>query len=325
MLARASQIADINKFRLQDICEATQIASCEFYQIMIEAMRENYPVTTGVIPWVFKRTWATIGIQLVDGMGAPTAPYYYMKNAYQPLHILVQLDHLTFAAEESITLPVCILNDGKSDMQNAEAELQIFTPDLQLAFSKTQQISLSNEQYLTTVMNIDFEIPSQYEEKFFFIRAALKKDAHLISQSIYRPKCLNIMRDETIKALYRSEPQPNFKFTKGPWLKEQVSATQARLTCENVTVSAANDRVLIDFELINSSETPAFPVSIEIAEEQTLCVASDNYFFQSSGETKGIHLEIWNKNPDLRTLTLEISAWNAKAIQQQIRWEESMV
>ena len=324
MLARASQIADISSFRLQDICESTQIASCEFYQIMIEAMRENYPVTTGVIPWVFKRTWTTVGIQLVDGVGDPTAPYYYVKGAYQLLHIFVRLEYLTFAAGETAVLPVCIINDSKADIGCAEAELQIFTPDLHLAYSKTQHIQLSKEQYLTAAMTVNFEIPPEYEEKFFFVRTALKSENRILSQTVYWPKCLGMMRDETVKSLYRSKPQPNFKFTNGPWLKEQVThAPCAELVCGDIAVLTEQEHIFIDFELKNLSETPAFPVRIDIAEPQTLCAASDNYYFQSGGEVKRLHIEVWNKNPALKSLTLEISAWNANTIHKQIKLEEA--
>ena len=319
MLARASQIADAKNFRLKDICEATQIASCEFYQIMIESMRENYPVTVGIIPWVFKRAWTTVGIQLVDGMGDPTAPYYYMKNSYQPLHIFVRLSHLTFAAGEKVCFPVSVLNENSAVIPEAEAELQIFTPDLKLYAAKKQRIALTQKQYLHEVMAVAFEIPPEFEEKFFFVRAVLKEGSRLLSQSIYWPKCLQIMRDPKMYELYRSEPQPNFKFDRGPWLKDQVTrSSPARLVCKNLTVSKTGNRVSIDLEVDNCSGTPAFPVRIDSVEPETLCAASDNFYFQNAGETKQIHLEIWNKNPALTALTLEITAWNAKSLKKEI-------
>ncbi len=95
MMSRASMINNIHGISLSELCEATQLASCEFYQIMINAMRENYPVCAGVMPWVFKRHWTTVAIQLVDGLGEPIAPYYYMKNAYAPLSVLLSLDEVS--------------------------------------------------------------------------------------------------------------------------------------------------------------------------------------------------------------------------------------
>ncbi len=55
MLSRASQIADMNAPTLEAISEATQIGAGEFYQIMSKQTQANYPTTTGLMPWVFKR------------------------------------------------------------------------------------------------------------------------------------------------------------------------------------------------------------------------------------------------------------------------------
>jgi beta-mannosidase len=38
----------------------------------------NYPVTTGLMPWVFKRHWPVIAIQLIDWFGNAGAPYYFL-------------------------------------------------------------------------------------------------------------------------------------------------------------------------------------------------------------------------------------------------------
>lgn len=57
MLARASAITDIASAGIEELAEATQMASAEFYQIMSQSMRENYPVTGGLTmspsAWMF--------------------------------------------------------------------------------------------------------------------------------------------------------------------------------------------------------------------------------------------------------------------------------
>ncbi|MGA3094099.1 MAG: cobalamin-dependent protein [Dehalococcoidales bacterium] len=54
----------------------------------------NYPVTAGLMPWVFKRPWPVVAIQLMDGFGHPTAPYYFLKRTYEPTHVLLRLPWL---------------------------------------------------------------------------------------------------------------------------------------------------------------------------------------------------------------------------------------
>ena len=45
MLARASHISDMHDIDIKTLTEACQMASYEFYLIMIESVIENYPYT----------------------------------------------------------------------------------------------------------------------------------------------------------------------------------------------------------------------------------------------------------------------------------------
>lgn len=70
MLSRASHIDNMHEPALESIVEATQVAAGEFYQVMSEGIQGNYPVTTGLMPWVYKRPWPVVAaIHLVDGFG----------------------------------------------------------------------------------------------------------------------------------------------------------------------------------------------------------------------------------------------------------------
>ncbi|NMC20918.1 MAG: beta-mannosidase, partial [Thermogutta sp.] len=108
MLSRASQIDDMSAPTLESLAEASQIGAGEFYQILSEALQANYPTTTGLLPWVFKRPWPVIAIMLVDGHGHPTAPYYFLKRTYEPTHVLVRLPHLLWAKEEPLAIQAAV-------------------------------------------------------------------------------------------------------------------------------------------------------------------------------------------------------------------------
>ena len=93
---------------LDDLAEATQIGAGEFYQVMSEALQANYPVTAGLMPWVYKRPWPVVAIQLVDGFGHPTAPYYFLKRTYEPAHIQARLPHLLWTAGETVPMRAAV-------------------------------------------------------------------------------------------------------------------------------------------------------------------------------------------------------------------------
>ena len=108
MLSRASHIADMSAPSLESISEATQIGAGEFYQIVSEQMQANYPITTGLMPWVFKRPWPVVAIMLADYFGQPNAPYYFLKRTYEPTHIAVKLPEIIWAAGEKMPINVAV-------------------------------------------------------------------------------------------------------------------------------------------------------------------------------------------------------------------------
>jgi hypothetical protein len=64
-------MADLSAPSLETLAESTQMGAGEFYQIVSDQVLANYPVTAGLMPWVFKRPWPVIAIMLVDGFGHP--------------------------------------------------------------------------------------------------------------------------------------------------------------------------------------------------------------------------------------------------------------
>ena len=320
MLARASYINNIDGITLEDLVEATQLSSCEYYQIMIQAMRENYPVTTGIMPWVFRRAWTTVGIQLVDGLGDPIAPYYYVKNAYANITSFVAIEHLTYGPKEKIKLPLCVINDSGKDISDVTAILQVLSPDLKVVQEISQKISLSAQEYKKTVQTVEFEIPSGYKDKFFFIKTALYDGGKLLNQSVYWPKCLSLLSDKETRDTYHTSVQPNLVLKNGPWLKRQISKLKkATLSCNILSTQTNGDRTKIEVELENATDSFVFPLKLDIAQDKTVMYADDNYFMLNPNEKKTVTLEVYCKNPRLMTLDVLVSAWNISKYKLKVR------
>ena len=238
MMSRASMISNVRGISLADLCEATQIASCEFYQIMINSMRENYPFTCGIMPWVFKRAWTTVAIQLVDGSRRPNRAYYYVKNAYAPLSVELALREVTFAPCERFTPEIKLICDDTHGYSGLTVGFELYSPSLELVRSESFDCDMTDE-YLKTFTPNEIILPDDYTEKYFFLRAYVENAAGMLNQSVYWCKVLERMSDVEFRTKYRSEPQNNIDFDKGPWLKPQVAATRN----DNVTLKTL-DRVL---------------------------------------------------------------------------------
>ena len=312
MLSRASHIQDIRGISLPDLAEATQIASYEFYQVMVQAMRANYPVTTGLMPWVFKRHWPTVGIQLVDGLGDPIAPYYALRNAYQPWMVAVEADHLSVAPGETIQLPVAVLSDTAQAVGSATVSLTIFDPQLQKVTDFSWPLPELETGRRAACGTASFTVPQDYLDRYFFLLAEIRQDGRPLARSFYWPCCLARLADPDFRAQFRSQPSPNLTHDTGPWLKDQVEAIQTALRASMITATERDGRLVVELELENNGERPAFPVRIDVAEDKTVSVASDNFFCLLPGEKKPVQLVVNTTEYAGTALTVTATAWNSQ-------------
>ncbi len=315
MMSRASMINNIHGISLSELCEATQLASCEFYQIMINAMRENYPVCAGVMPWVFKRHWTTVAIQLVDGLGEPIAPYYYMKNAYAPLSVLLSLDEVSYAPCESFTPTLSLVNSTVRDFEDLCVCFEVYDPEFKLVLSENYTMDISCGEAVQKLALGEVSIPDSWTNTFFFMRAVVSDETGMINQSFYWCKVLESLKDEKVRENFRKAPCDNVFFENGPWLKPQISripggcANIELLNCKTECIGNENF-VSLAVRVSNFGDVPLFPVKLDVAQTQTLVYADDNYFFMEKNTTRQINLTVRISDINLKNLTLELSAWN---------------
>ena len=72
--ALASQILDIKAPSLEEYSLAGQVATGEFIQIVSDFLQFNYPVSTGMSPWVYNTPWPlSTFCMFVDYDGQPVA------------------------------------------------------------------------------------------------------------------------------------------------------------------------------------------------------------------------------------------------------------
>jgi beta-mannosidase len=317
MMARASMINNIRGITLSNLCEATQLASCEFYQIMIQAMRENYPINCGILPWCFKRPWTTTAIQLVDGLGEPTAAYYYVKNAYAPLSVHLALREITYAPGEEIVPEIRLICDDTCEWRGLTVGCEIYSTTLKCVRREDFVCDITPKEYQKVFVGSPFTLPEDYTDKYFFLRVYVKNSDGLLHQSVYWCKVLKCMADDTFRDQYRAAPQNNIDFDKGPWLKPQLcalSGSEYTLTLleKSTRYDGAERRLNVKVKIENKGSLPIFPAKLDVVEDKTLSYATDNYFFLPVGNSRELELEIRVQDKELRMVTLEFSAWNAK-------------
>jgi len=318
MLSRASMFQDIHGISLPELCEATQMASYEFYQIMIQAMRENYPVCGGIMPWVFKRPWATVAVQLVDGLGDPTAPYYAVKNAYAPLTAELALQEVTYAPGETFKPDLRLICDDIHEHTGLTVRYELYSPCFTLLRQNHFICDMDSETYITRFDVPEVTLPQEWTEAYFFQRASVFDESGMIHQSFYWCKILEHFRDHERLIGWRSEASPNLYFENGPWLKPQLAALSGSISMEILQKSVqecfGERRVQVQICVYNTGDIPLFPVKLDVTEDRTLTQADDNFFFLEKNTSRVLTLHIRVRNPELQKITIAANTWECTDI-----------
>ncbi len=315
MLSRASHIDNMSDPTIESITEATQIGAGEFYQVLSEKVQDNYPVTTGLMPWVFKRHWPVIAIQMMDWFGQAGAPYYFLKRTYEPIHIAVDVPRLLWAPGETINLNTKISSIASPPDKLYTASVMVYDDAFRKLYSEEKDIFLPRETSVTPAALGSFRIPETYKDRFVLILAQLKdKSGRLISAGYYYPRSLAKMQDKAFYDKYISQPIPWITLEKGPWLKPTIKKTHTALSVKSVENSMINEtQSQLKFTVTNTGKLPAFMVKADITGAKRAFYASDNYMWLQPNETREIIMTVlWrDKKQDAR---LQLSAWNAKPV-----------
>jgi beta-mannosidase len=315
MLSRASHIIDVADPTIDEMAEASQIGAGEFYQVFSEKVQGNYPVTTGLMPWVFKRHWPVIAIQLMDWFGNAGAPYYFLKRTYEATHIAVDIPRLLWKAGEEMDLPVKITHSLPSTINGAKWSVRVMDDQFKILWESNKTAQIKPGASVTTGQGGQFTIPAQYKDRFLLVLAELKDGSgKLISRSYYFPRVLSKMDDDIFFKEYVTTPIPWVALDKGPWLKPAMQAAPQTTLQISLTgqLPKSKDRSALSVKVTNLGKVPAFMTKISISGVKRAIVAEDNFFWLAAGETRTITLDVlWREAQTGTSPALTVKAWNS--------------
>jgi len=314
MLSRASHINDMSNPSIESITEATQIGAGEFYQLFSEKMQGNYPITTGLMPWVYKRPWPVIAIQTMDWFGQASAPYYFLKRTYEPTHVAIDLQRLVWGAGERFGLTGKITHAGTVAIAG-KISVAVYDDTFKPLWNNEANVNVSEGPLVTQANLGEYQIPMDYRDRFLFVVAELhNSNGELISRSLYYPRVLKQMEDQVFHDKYVNEPIPWITLNKGPWLKPTVAKTQAKLSAEILAnKSISTERSQVKIKITNTGKVPAFMTNIDIAGVKRAFYATDNYFWLAPGESREIEVNVlWREERVGKNIVLNVGAWNSK-------------
>ena len=317
MLSRASHIDDMSDPLYENIVEASQVGAGEFYQVMSEGLQSNYPITTGLIPWVYKRpTPVVAAIQLMDAYGQPTAPYYFLTRTYEKTHVLVDFPRMLFAPGDEIPMKVNVVNGVFTDPIDGKVEVKVLDDRFKELKSYEQVVSVSKGTSVTKAEIGEFQIPVDYRSRFFFVVARLiDKTGSVISRTVYWPRTIPQMEDSEYYKNYLESAPAWPTLDKGPWLKPTVAKSKTTLSVSPITSPEPDVYCLT---VTNKGKNPSPMTIIDVDDRIFYC--SDNFFWLDSGESKEVKIStkagsLGEKDP----FKIIVSSWNAKSISTPIK------
>lgn len=319
MLSRASHMDDTSEPSLDLLAEATQVGAGEFYQVFSDLLQANYPTTVGLMPWVFKRPWPVVAIQLVDGFGHPTAPYYFLKRTYEPIHVLARLEHLLLAPGESVPVNVAVTNSEAAGRAGLAVTARVLDSKFVETWKRSAPVSLKPGPSVASIPLGSY--PAGNGDSHHFLVVELRDAAgSLVSRSVYYPRVLSMLSDPQVLESFRRAPKEWPSLDNGPWLKPTVARNETALAMEVLGQKpAVESRTAIQVRVRNTGPHPAFPVKVDITGAKRAFFASDNYFWLAPGESKVVSLEVlWREQAHAAALVTAAS-WNAPARSAALR------
>jgi hypothetical protein len=240
---------------VEDWLQLAQFVNYEGYRAMFEAQSRN---RMGLLIWMSHPAWPSFVWQTYDYYLEPTAAYFGVKKASEPLH--VQWNPVTETVE--------VVNYSGGDAHGLSAHVAVLNLDGSLQWEKSVTVDSPED---STQAAIKMEYPSGLTP-VHFLRLELKRDDNVISENFY----WRGLQDGDYRAL-RDLPKVT--------LKASTSAERQ------------GDRWRLTTELHNNSKTPALMVRLKAVREKNgdrilPALYSDNYISLMPGERRTVVTEL---------------------------------
>jgi len=263
---------------IADFCEKAQMLNMETSKAMLECWRSKRG--SGGLIWMTQAAWPSLICQLYDYYLNPTAAYFGVKKAGEPLHILWNSD----------VNKVQVANDTLNDFTGLTAEATVY--DMDGNSQSHQNLTLDVKSGSTeNCFSLDF---SRATSPVQFIKLKLSNSGQLVSDNFY----------------WHGSNGHNFTALSG--------MTHVRLTGQVKSVDNPDspDSFTLNVTVTNPNPTIALMVSLKVVrdnagQDRVLPVYyQDNYFSLLPDETKTISVQFSKESLGDSKPVVVVQGWN---------------
>jgi len=256
---------------LNDYCEKAQMLNMETSKAMMEAWRSNRG--SGCLIWMSHPAWPSLICQLYDYYLNPSAAYFGVMKACEPLHILWN----------SYSNQVQVANDSLRDYSHLTADASIFDMDGNLKFHQSARVD-SRSGTASTCFPLDF---SRSATAVQFIKLKLSDGDKVLSDNFYW---------HGTKENYTTlSSMPHIQLTGHV---ERPTSSTLNVTIENPNSTIA---LMVCLKVVkdNATQDRVLPIYYQ-----------DNYFTFLPHETKSISIEFSQESLGANKPKVFVQGWN---------------
>lgn len=260
----------------KEFSELAQWVNYDGHRSLFESRSQN---RQGLLMWMSHPTWPSMVWQTYDYYFEPTAGYFAIKKASEPLHI-----QWNPATEE-----VEVVNYSAGNRDNLTATVQILNMDSSVAWEKDAK---TNSKEDTTNKLFKLEYPSNLS-KVHFIKMKLMEGDRVVSENFYH-RSLEENNYQELRKLPEVELVSSVKTG-----KDQQENWNGTVVIENPTQTAA---LMIRVNVVGEHD----------GEQILPMFYSDNYFALLPGERKEIRLKWKDEDTRGNAPKVVITGYNVK-------------
>ena len=234
----------------RQFAEQAQWLNYDGYRAMYESAEEN---RLGLLIWMSHPCWPTMVWQTYDYFLDPTAAYFGVKKACEPLH--VQFNPVKKVVE--------VVNLSKGNQDRLMLKAQILNMYGKQLFEKSVPVSIKEDE---TEDILPLDLP---DEEVYYIRLFLSNGKHLISENFY-------VEGKTENNWQALDTLPKVRVSSSEQFKRVGDEYYGTVTIDNPNPTPA---LMLRLNLMGTDGKQILPV-----------IYSDNYFHLMPGEHKTVHI-----------------------------------
>ena len=254
--------------------ELAQWLNYDGYRAMYESTQQY---RMGLLIWMSHACWPSMVWCTYDYYFEPTAAYFGVKKACEPLHI--QYNPLKQSVE--------VVNYAGGARKNLLAKAQLLTMRGEVISEKQEQIDVNED---VTLQALQLQLPT--DQEVYYIRLYLMDGEKLVSENFY------------------------VEGQKADHLQALSQLPKIELQAEQGSFTLVGDEWKGQITLTNATQTPALLIRLNLkgydGEQILPVIYSDNYFALMPGESKTVNVSYRDEDSRGTLPVIEVSGFNTK-------------